>query len=76
MELTSQVVHAEHTLALHRRIYNAIRKRDPDEARQRMIEHLLDARDLLLRAVEKQGQSHLQERISELSPKRKRTEMA
>lgn len=71
MELTSQVVHADHTLTLHRRIYNAIRKRDPQEARQRMMEHLLDARDLLMRVVEKQNQSHLQERISDLSSKGK-----
>ena len=34
--MTSQVVAAEHTLVLHRRILNAIRKRDPEESRRRM----------------------------------------
>lgn len=65
--LTSQVVNAEHTLVLHRRIYDAVRKRDPDEAKQRMMGHLLDARDLLARAAEKQGQSDVQQRISVLT---------
>ena len=45
--MTSRVVSAEHTLVLHRRILNAIRKRDPEEARRRMSEHLLDAQALI-----------------------------
>lgn len=55
IQLTSQVVPKEHTLGLHRRIFHAIRKRDPDEARRRMTEHLVDARGLLLRAAEHQS---------------------
>lgn len=73
MMLTAQVVSPEHTLNLHRRIYRAIAKRDPEEAKQRMTEHLLDARDLLTRAAEKQGQSTLQQRITTLSPGKKAT---
>lgn len=55
IHLTSQVVPAEHTLALHRRIFHAIRRRDAEEARRRMTEHLDDARGLLLRAAEEQA---------------------
>lgn len=61
--LTSQLVDAEHTLVLHRRILNAIRKRDPEEARRRMSEHLLDAKKLINRATGKMDQAHIQERI-------------
>ena len=55
MRLTSQVVKPEHTLNLHRRIFRAISKHNAEEARLRMQEHLLDAKDLLIRAVEEQG---------------------
>lgn len=65
--LTSKVVNAEHTLVLHRRILNAIRKRDPVEARQRMVEHLIDAKDLLVRSAESSGQTRLQKRIGALA---------
>ena len=54
IHLTSQVVPAEHTLKLHRRIFVAIRKRDAEEARRRMTEHLEDARGLLLKAAARQ----------------------
>jgi DNA-binding FadR family transcriptional regulator len=37
MAITSQLVDLEHTLRLHQRIYDAIRKGDPAEARARMI---------------------------------------
>lgn len=57
IRITSQVVPVEHTLSLHRRIFHAIRKRDPEEARRRMTEHLVDARGLLLRAAEQQGKA-------------------
>jgi len=63
--MTSQMVDAEHTLALHRRILNAIRKRDPEEARRRMSEHLLDARVLITKATGRMDQASIQERISE-----------
>ncbi len=62
IHLTSQVVPAEHTLALHRRIFHAIRKRDAEEARRRMTEHLDDARGLLLRAAEEQASEGVRSR--------------
>lgn len=81
IDLTSQVVPAEHTLALHRRIFHAIRKRDPEEARRRMTEHLEDARGLLLRTAERQAQVGIRSRAQQVmvvktptkpSPKRQR----
>lgn len=63
MERTSRLVSPEHTLRLHKRIYAAIRKRDPEEARRRMTEHLVDARDLLVRAAEQQARTRLRKRI-------------
>jgi GntR family transcriptional repressor for pyruvate dehydrogenase complex len=67
IQLTSQLVEPEHTLQLHRRIYTAIRRKDPDEARRRMTEHLEDARELFKRAAAMQAQSSLQNRIGELT---------
>jgi GntR family transcriptional repressor for pyruvate dehydrogenase complex len=67
MRLTSQVVKPEHTLNFHRRIYKAISKHESNEARMRMLEHLLDARDLLVHAVASQEQADLQSRISTLA---------
>lgn len=64
--ITSQVVEPEHTLNLHRRIYQAIKKRDQDESRRRMAEHLIDARELLTRAAERQNHSQLQTRIQSI----------
>ncbi len=70
--MTSQVVEPEHTLTLHRRIYQAIRKRDQDESRRRMTEHLVDARDLLSRAAEKQSHFQMAARIQSLKKKETR----
>jgi GntR family transcriptional regulator, transcriptional repressor for pyruvate dehydrogenase complex len=70
--MTSQVVEPEHTLTLHRRIYQAIRKRDQDESRRRMTEHLVDARDLLSRAAEKQSHFQMAARIQSLKKKEPR----
>jgi DNA-binding FadR family transcriptional regulator len=70
--MTSQVVEPEHTLTLHRRIYQAIRKRDQDESRRRMTEHLVDARDLLTRAAEKQSHFQMAARIQTLKKKEPR----
>ncbi len=50
MLVTSQMVDWKHTLSFHRPIYKAIDRRNPEEARRRMAEHLIDARALLLRA--------------------------
>jgi GntR family transcriptional repressor for pyruvate dehydrogenase complex len=65
--MTSQLVELEHTLKLHKRIYAAIRKHDPDAARERMLEHLRDATSLLARANDLQAQVKLGDRISALS---------
>jgi GntR family transcriptional regulator, transcriptional repressor for pyruvate dehydrogenase complex len=66
INLTAQLVEPEHTLQLHRRIFVAIRRKDADEARRRMKEHLEDARELFKRAAAQQAQSSLQNRIGEL----------
>lgn len=47
--LTSQLVDWDHTLSFHRPIYQAIDRRDAEEARRRMTVHLLDAKKLLFR---------------------------
>jgi len=46
----SDRVSLDQPLMFHRRIYAAIREHKADEARQAMIEHLIDARSLLVRA--------------------------
>ena len=63
MEITSQMVNLEHTVKLHKRIYMAIRKRDPLEARSRMLAHLTDAKDLLFRAREKENRARMDDRF-------------
>lgn len=64
--ITSQIVEHEHTLALHRRIFAAICKRDPEEARRRMTAHLMDAQGLLVVAAKNERQTKLQARIHSL----------
>jgi GntR family transcriptional repressor for pyruvate dehydrogenase complex len=64
--MTSYMVKPDHTIQLHRRIFDAIRRGDAAEARRRMLEHLMDAKDLLMTAAEQQGHSKLQERIHSL----------
>jgi len=67
MELTSQMVDMEHTALLHRRIYNAIRKGEPEEARARMFAHLTDAKRLLMRSHEERLQTRIGDRLSMLT---------
>jgi GntR family transcriptional repressor for pyruvate dehydrogenase complex len=67
MEVTSQMVDLEHTVKLHHRIYNAIRKGDPNGARARMFAHLTDAKELLIRSSEAQSQARLGDRLTRLS---------
>ena len=47
---TYQMVDWEHTVAFHKPIYQAIQKRDAEEARGRMLAHLENVRELLNRA--------------------------
>ena len=49
--LTSNLADAEHTLRFHKPIYLAIYRREPIEARQKMINHLKDARGLLTKVA-------------------------
>jgi len=51
--ITSTLVDADHTLSFHKPIYDAIYKRKPAEARERMIAHLEDSRGLLAKAGER-----------------------
>jgi DNA-binding FadR family transcriptional regulator len=67
MHLTSKFVEPEHTLQLHKRIYNAIRHKDPQEARRRMTEHLENAMSLLRGAADLRAQTSLGSRIGELA---------
>jgi GntR family transcriptional repressor for pyruvate dehydrogenase complex len=45
---TTKMVDVNHTVRFHEAICSAIDRRQPQEARQKMIEHLLDARRILL----------------------------
>lgn len=45
---TSRLVDVSHTLAFHNQIFAAINRRQPEEARRMMKEHILDARRVLL----------------------------
>lgn len=69
IELTSKMVDLEHTLKFHKRIYAAIARKDPESARQRMLEHLEDVEGLLIRSNEDRARSQLQDRISLLAQK-------
>lgn len=72
IQLTSQLVELEHTLSFHNAIYTAIRRRDPEEARRHMLEHLTDAKGLLARAHERKSRSRLEGRIATLAVQLKR----
>jgi DNA-binding FadR family transcriptional regulator len=67
MEITSRMVDLEHTLRLHHRIYTAIKKGDPAEARARMFAHLTDAKELLIRSDAARNQTEIGDRLSTLS---------
>jgi GntR family transcriptional regulator, transcriptional repressor for pyruvate dehydrogenase complex len=57
-------VDVEHPLKFHKAIYSAIYQRKPDEARRKMIEHLVDAKSLLLSADAREAGKHLVEHIT------------
>ena len=50
MEQTARLAPPERALDFHRAIYSAIHLRQPEEARRKMTEHLLDAKGILLQA--------------------------
>jgi GntR family transcriptional regulator, transcriptional repressor for pyruvate dehydrogenase complex len=62
-------VDVEHPLKFHKAIYSAIYERKPDEARRRMVEHLLDAKSLLIRADLKEPRKPLTEHLSPIIKK-------
>lgn len=64
ISLTSQLVDWDHTLSFHRPIYNAIDRRDPKEARRKMIEHLNDAKELLERLKSRPRRVRMPEAIT------------
>jgi GntR family transcriptional repressor for pyruvate dehydrogenase complex len=47
MSQLSRRVTVDRPLAFHKKIYSAIRDRDPEAARRNMLEHIMDARTLL-----------------------------
>lgn len=49
--MTSKLASANHTLGFHKPIYQAIYRREPEEARQKMMEHLRDSRRLLAKVA-------------------------
>jgi GntR family transcriptional repressor for pyruvate dehydrogenase complex len=62
---TAQVVHVEHTVRFHRRIFEAIEQRNSKAAAECMTEHLDDARHLLLRQQKKQESLRLRRHLVE-----------
>lgn len=65
---TSSMVEPTHTIRFHRRIQSAIWQKDASGARQRMREHLEDARALLARGAEAQARTSLADRLDALRP--------
>jgi GntR family transcriptional repressor for pyruvate dehydrogenase complex len=68
VRFTSSRVEPRHTIRFHRRILAAICERDAGAARQRMREHLEDARALLARGAEVQARTTLSDRLGALGP--------
>lgn len=62
--VTSQRVDLEHTLQFHRSIMVAIEQRDPELASRLMAEHLIDARDVLLRDAQEESTRNLREHLA------------
>ncbi len=62
MSYLSSRVSFEQPLMYHRKIYAAIRARKPEEARQAMLDHILDARSLLTHQEEEEQASRASRR--------------
>jgi len=54
----------ERPLSFHKAIYAAIYKRDADEARRKMVDHLLDAKSMMLSSHRRPVPAQLAERIN------------
>ena len=50
MQVTAQLAPPERALGFHKEVYSAIHLRQPEQARQRMIDHFEDAQGVLLLA--------------------------
>lgn len=61
---TAPLVDFAHTLRFHTQIFSAIDRRQPEEARLAMTEHLVDARNVLLAAAEAGQSARLEDRIT------------
>lgn len=68
--VTSKLVDWQHTLEFHRPIYAAIERRRPAEARQKMLDHLMDARSLIC-SVEAAGPLDLVASIQPLTGRKR-----
>ena len=67
MEITSRIVDAEHTARMHRRVYAAIRKGDAAEAHARMITHLTDTKEILMRSSAARTRAEIGNRLSAIA---------
>jgi GntR family transcriptional repressor for pyruvate dehydrogenase complex len=67
MERDSHVVGKKHPLAFHKAIYAAIHKRNSEEARHKMTEHLVDADSLLRQAQFQPDGKRVIDHISSIS---------
>jgi GntR family transcriptional repressor for pyruvate dehydrogenase complex len=69
MERISHIVGMKHPLAFHKAIYAVIHKRNPEQARRKMAEHLIDAASLLRQMGDQQDGKRVIDHISLLSEK-------
>jgi GntR family transcriptional repressor for pyruvate dehydrogenase complex len=68
ISMTSQLVDLEHTLHFHKPIFTAIQERDSALATRLMTDHLIDARDLLLRNQEDFASKRLRQHLIASQP--------
>jgi len=73
MKLTTSVDNYKETIRFHEAIYNAIWRREPEQARRHMTEHLLNAKHLISsvsenRARNGSGSRLISERVSRIIP--------
>jgi GntR family transcriptional repressor for pyruvate dehydrogenase complex len=66
IRFTAVLVDPSRTIRFHRRIFNAIKRRDQELARRSMIEHLEDVRGLLERGVASQARNSLETHLDRI----------
>jgi GntR family transcriptional regulator, transcriptional repressor for pyruvate dehydrogenase complex len=71
IKVTSQLVDLEHTLQFHQPILGAIEQHDSRRASSLMTDHLIDARDLVLRGQELEKTTKLHKHLREVRVKHK-----